>query len=493
MEKLLIVDDEEIELDGMAELIDWQSYGYELVGTAINGKRGLALMQEKQPDIVITDIKMPVMDGLAMIHAAQEQHVDAVFVVLSGYGDYEYTSQAMQLGIRHYILKPCDESKILPVLEQARNELRERRSNAQKATEMEHAVQRMAPMAREKALRNLLLGRESLGHLPGITESLGGTDRKLLLLLLHTKDGIDYLEQYALANMMADLLPEGGLLGDTSVSQDVCLLVDAALYDQLPPAVERLCTEFGRFRSGALTITGSARGTAAQLAELYEQAHRLLAAAPENTLTLLEHLNAEQHKAAHLMDYNILRTADRYATLCFACCETLLSMQLQEISPNVQRDVCLRAVRYICGSAPAQPAATHADLLAYLADNIWQHRVGDAPTSKATRTEQTILREFYAHLPEKDFTMQRFAREILFMNPDYLSRKLQQLTGDKFATRLTTDRIELARRLLASAPDIKLSKLAEIVGFASDEQYFSRAFRKIVGVTPKQYAEQQKN
>lgn len=68
---------------------------------------------------------MPVMDGLAMIRAAQEQHVDTVFVVLSGYGDYEYTSQAMQLGIRHYILKPCDEAKILPVLEQARAELHE--------------------------------------------------------------------------------------------------------------------------------------------------------------------------------------------------------------------------------------------------------------------------------------------------------------------------------------------------------------------------------
>lgn len=493
MEKLLIVDDEEIELDGMAELIDWQSHGYELVGTAINGKRGLALLQKKQPDIVITDIKMPVMDGLSMIRAAQEQNADTVFVVLSGYGDYEYTSQAMQLSIRHYILKPCDETKILPVLEQARAELRERRTTAQKATEMEHAVQRMAPMAREKALRDLLLGRESLGHLPGIAESLGGMDRKLLLLLLHTKDGIDHLEQYAIANMMADLLPEGGLLGDTSVAQDVCLLVDAALYDQLPPAIERLCTEFGRFRSGTLTITGSARGTAAQLAELYDQAHRLLTTAPENTLTLLERLNAEQHKAAHLMDYNILRTANSYAALCFACCETLLSMQLQEISPNVQRDVCLRAVRYICGSTAEPSDATHAGLLTYLADNIWQHRMGGEPLSKATRTEQTILREFYAHLPEKDFTMQFFAREILFMNPDYLSRKLQQLTGDKFAARLTTDRIELARRLLQSAPDTKLSRLAEIVGFASDEQYFSRAFRKIVGITPKQYAEQVKD
>lgn len=213
MEKLLIVDDEEIELDGMAELIDWPSYGYELVGTAINGKRGLALIQEKQPDIVITDIKMPVMDGLAMIRAAQEQHVDTVFVVLSGYGDYEYTSQAMQLGIRHYILKPCDEAKILPVLEQARAELHERRSKAQKTTEMENTVRRMAPMAREKALRDLLLGRETLTHLPGIADDLGGLDRKLLLLLLHTKEGIDHLEQYAITNMMAELLPEGACWG----------------------------------------------------------------------------------------------------------------------------------------------------------------------------------------------------------------------------------------------------------------------------------------
>ena len=210
MEKLLIVDDEEIELDGMAELIDWPSYGYELVGSAINVKLALALIDVLLPDFVISDFKLPVIDCRALIRAAQEQHVDTVFVVLSGYGDYEYTSQAMQLGIRHYILKPCDEAKILPVLEQARAELHERRSKAQKTTEMENTVRRMAPMAREKALRDLLLGRETLTHLPGIADDLGGLDRKLLLLLLHTKEGIDHLEQYAITNMMADLLPAGG-------------------------------------------------------------------------------------------------------------------------------------------------------------------------------------------------------------------------------------------------------------------------------------------
>lgn len=488
MEKLLIVDDEEIELDGMAELIDWPQYGYELVGTAINGKQGLALLNKKHPDIVITDIKMPVIDGLAMIRAAQEQKADTVFVVLSGYGDYEYTSQAMQLGIRHYILKPCDESKILPVLEQARNELQERRQRAQKTSEMEHAVQRMAPMAREKTLRDLLLGRESISRVPNVSADLGGTDRKLILLLLHNRDGIDHLEQYAIANMMADLLPEGGLLGDTSVSQDVCLLIDSSLYDQLAPAVDRLCAEFARFRSGALIVTGSVRGTADQLAELYEQAHRLQATAKENTLTLFEELNAEQHRAAHLMNYDTLRSAEDFRSLCFTCCRTLLAMQLQEISPAVQREVCMRAVRYICGTAPEITGSDRAGLLGYLANTIWQHRIGGEPVGKAKRTEQLILREFYIHLPERDFTMQRFAGEILFMNPDYLSRKLQQLTGDKFATRLMADRIEIAKYLLFIVPDVKMSVLAETVGFSSDEQYFSRAFRKITGATPKQYA-----
>ena len=65
------------------------------------------------------------------------------------------------------------------------------------------------------------------------------------------------------------------------------------------------------------------------MAELYEQARRLQAAAPENTLTLLERLNAEQHAAAHLMNYDTLRNADSYAALCFACCDILVSMQMQ--------------------------------------------------------------------------------------------------------------------------------------------------------------------
>ena len=110
MHTLLVVDDEEIEREGMAQFIPWDSYEMKVVGTARNGAEGLEKIAKYKPDLAIVDIKMPVMNGIEMIRQAKAQYPDMTFVVLSGYGDYEFTSQAMELGVRHYILKPCDES-----------------------------------------------------------------------------------------------------------------------------------------------------------------------------------------------------------------------------------------------------------------------------------------------------------------------------------------------------------------------------------------------
>ena len=116
MNKVLLVDDEDIEREAMAEIIPWKKLDMELVDMAWNGIEGLEKIRMHIPDIVITDIKMPVMDGIQLIRNTKELYPDILFVVLSGYGEYEYTSRAMELGIRHYILKPCDEEKIVEVL-----------------------------------------------------------------------------------------------------------------------------------------------------------------------------------------------------------------------------------------------------------------------------------------------------------------------------------------------------------------------------------------
>lgn len=101
--KILIVDDEEIEREGMAGLIDWEQYGMALVGTAWNGIEGFEKISALSPDIVLTDIKMPGMDGIELIRKTREEMPWVEFVVLSGYGEFEYTSKAMEQLFRDLI------------------------------------------------------------------------------------------------------------------------------------------------------------------------------------------------------------------------------------------------------------------------------------------------------------------------------------------------------------------------------------------------------
>ena len=159
MHTLLIVDDEEIEREGMAQFIPWDTYKMKVVGTARNGAEGLEKIAKYKPDLAIVDIKMPVMNGIEMIRKAKEQYPDMTFVVLSGYGDYEFTSQAMELGVRHYILKPCDEGKMIPVLNKAIAELDEARAQNAHSAKLENEARLLKPYAREQLFRDLLQGR----------------------------------------------------------------------------------------------------------------------------------------------------------------------------------------------------------------------------------------------------------------------------------------------------------------------------------------------
>lgn len=151
MYKLLIVDDEQIEREGMAHFIQWDKYDIQLCGTAWNGADALGKIQKDVPDIVLTDIKMPVMNGIELIQKLSETYRNIVVVVLSGYGEYEFTSQAMEYGIRHYILKPCDEDKIVAVMNDAKKEVDKRREY--------HTLKReLLPHAKEELFRRLLTG-----------------------------------------------------------------------------------------------------------------------------------------------------------------------------------------------------------------------------------------------------------------------------------------------------------------------------------------------
>lgn len=107
MYKVLVVEDEERIRKGLLFLTDWLKAGCAVAGEAADGKEGLAKIETLQPDIVITDIKMPFLDGIAMLEAGQKKCVFEA-IVLSGYGEFSYAQKAVSLGVTEYLLKPLD-------------------------------------------------------------------------------------------------------------------------------------------------------------------------------------------------------------------------------------------------------------------------------------------------------------------------------------------------------------------------------------------------
>lgn len=108
MYKVVIIDDEPIIVTGLTKMLPWEHYGCEVVGTAANGLEGLSVIREKRPDIVISDIYMPRMDGLSMAAALKSEFENMELTILTGYRDFELAQQAIKLGVARFVLKPSD-------------------------------------------------------------------------------------------------------------------------------------------------------------------------------------------------------------------------------------------------------------------------------------------------------------------------------------------------------------------------------------------------
>lgn len=479
---LLIVDDEEIEREGMAQFIPWDSYEMKVVSTARNGAEGLEKIAKYRPDLAIVDIKMPVMNGIEMIRQAREQYPDMTFVVLSGYGDYEFTSQAMELGVRHYILKPCDESKMIPVLNKAFAELEETRERNAHSEKMETEARLLKPYAREQLFRDLLLGKAqaSSGARQLLTE-LGGTQRSVLLLDFRLKCGFDSLERYVVGNMLGDLLPDGTLLMTTGVDRDVLVLADAMAEPSVETAVQVLKKEFKRFETLPMLSSASRTGTLAELSVLFRQVQELLQLNPDENETAL--LRPSQNAALpetvnEIFDIRALRQAGSYEELLRELALAFARMEAKNYRPRQRQQLCELAWKLLFEdkAAPEDSLPAWADALTA----AWSLPQPDA------RSREIFL-AIYENLSDPDFSLQTIAQQRLFMSEDHLRRIFSQMTGERFSAYLEHARITQAQRLLEFQPDMKISRLAELVGYPLDGQYFSKVFRKLCGVTPTEY------
>lgn len=138
MLRVLIVEDEEIIRRGLVATIDWHSMGCTIIGDAPDGKAGLALLRRERPDVVLTDIRMPRMDGIAMAECAREEGILPQLIFLTSYAEFDYAKKAITLHAADYLLKPVDEEELATLMRRLAAESTPQEAPAVKGIDWRH-------------------------------------------------------------------------------------------------------------------------------------------------------------------------------------------------------------------------------------------------------------------------------------------------------------------------------------------------------------------
>lgn len=134
MRKVVLIDDEQIILNGLIKVMPWAQYGCSVVGTAADGLEGVEAVRLHRPDILFTDIRMPNMNGLAMIAALRSEFPAMQIAVLTAFRDFAYAQQALHLGVTRYLLKPSKMDELVEALEEMTARLSESSAEPPEAT-----------------------------------------------------------------------------------------------------------------------------------------------------------------------------------------------------------------------------------------------------------------------------------------------------------------------------------------------------------------------
>ncbi|WP_099467193.1 response regulator transcription factor [Konateibacter massiliensis] len=496
MYKLLIVDDEEIECEGMAQFIPWKNYDIELVGTAWNGVDGFEKIQTCHPDIVLTDIKMPVMNGIELIKKTRKSFPEVEFIVLSGYGEYEFTSQAMEEGVRHYILKPCDEEKIVEVIEKVKAGILKKQQQKEESSQYHDTVRRLLPRAKEQIFRNMLLDREQIQREYQLfLAELESEEQQVRVLSMRFENKIDYLEQFCLENIVGELLGEKNIILSASIQNEVLFLIKAEKMEAVEAMLDRTKVEMKRITSFSITAALSEQGSLHEVNTLYlqiEELFRIGSLEHGDKLLHYELFREMQGKSSRLVDYSRLGSITEYNDILFELHLAFIKMELENYMIKQKEEVCRWIFKVLYGEEVSFSYRSVGkeqawELFEQTAEGIIKRKQTKEVQTKEDLRVRSILMSTYKNLQNPEMSIQYLAKEVLYMNEDYFGRIFVKNQKVKFSTFLLELRIELAKRLLTYNSDMKISELAELVGYPADGQYFSKAFKKVAEMSPTEY------
>ena len=161
---LLIVDDEASARRGLSNCVDWHSIGVEVCGHAMNGLQAIDMINNLSPDIVLSDVRMPFMDGIELCQNLKESQNKAKIILVSGYDDVDYLKSAINLGVEDYIFKPVSVQELNKVVCNTIKKIKEEQKTARMHFNMKQKLEESMPLLREHFFINLIMKDEKMSN-----------------------------------------------------------------------------------------------------------------------------------------------------------------------------------------------------------------------------------------------------------------------------------------------------------------------------------------
>ena len=522
--KIMIVDDEAIVRIGFKSLVDWQALGCE-ISEASNGQEAFEKCRKEPPDVLVTDIRMPVMDGLELLKRLQAEHPEIISFILSAFDDFPYVKQAFRLGITDYILKAeMDEAVLMDLFERAKQLLS---SSVRAPTPRQQSDDKPGAFFS----RHLFSEGGNPQTLPQEAAEAGIRiqGKRTACLLLRVQRFNEILERYgegslsryqlSMQNCITESLSELDRVWFYPISlQKYFILIriadsiasPAAWLFQLGRAIQKQIRDFLNIRMDiGIAYCPSADVTA--LRKQYENAG-LAADASFFQEEASPVLYTRALFAADSSFFHPAELCDQFQRLLYWVINNGGPVDIEPVlfppdkgSPHEKGEILRLYTRYFYLLSTQIPHAEELPEIKKTLGEFGRALAAEEPLPLLNRLLSDIFTKLAAlsakgsnYLVDKAkaYIRQHFSEAIslsmvadkLSVSEEHLSRLFTETTGDSFSHFLTGVRVDYAKELLRSG-QYRIYEISEMVGYSSTE-HFSRVFKGRVGVTPKQYMNQ---
>ena len=496
--KLLIVDDESWCREGLMKLIGNEQLGWEVVGEAVDGEEALALIETVSPDLIITDIRMPVVDGLMLTERLAKAGSDVMVIILTGYRDFEYAQLALRYGVMEFLLKPMSIPDTCRILRTAYERFR------QKQLEKKLRLREKQLNTLRAALFRLPCDKQDWDEMSGL---LRGYELWLLQVESFFPEGRNYLEKdvkllhYAISNIAGELLQ-----AQNQARNSVFLSVSSGEFIFLlaPGVVEPYCASVAENVNALLHLkTGWSFGGAMDELEQLAVGYAGLRGTAQTqnlpgdndavrSLSLRESILSELiigdveearrkltgfiHRAAALP----LQTCKIEIYAMVTALSDLLTIDFKHLKADDYDDLHPGDLLLFTENTQITEWAGHkAETFLRLFEG-WLQEKRDNVVIRAKQYIETHYREHCS--------LQAVSAHV-HVTPNYLSNLFKRETGIAFSNYVSRLRVEKSKALLACTK-MRMTEIAEETGF-DNASYFTTVFKQFTGISPSEYRKSQ--